>query len=109
MSAPAGPLAILLTAAPPAAGVDTAWRMARAAVSRGHGAVIFMMDDGVHAAAALAERVRILGEAGGGVRLIRCGQDARNRRAAAADPVTDGSQADWARAVAAAGRVITLN
>lgn len=100
-----GGLAVLLTAAPPAAAVETAWRLARAAVARGRAAGIFMMDDGVHAAAPLAERAAA---EGGGVGLVRCVQDARQRRAADAPGVLEGSQADWARMVAEAARVLSL-
>lgn len=101
----AGGLAILLAAAPPSAAVDTAWRLARAALARGRAAGIFMMDDGVHAAAPLAERAAA---EGGGVALVRCAQDAGQRRAAAAPGVLEGSQADWARMVAQAARVLSL-
>lgn len=101
-----GPLAILLAAPPPAAAAETAWRLAAAALARGRGAAIFMMDAGVYAAAPLAERARA---AGLDLTLVRCAQDARRRGAAPAEGVAEGSQADWARLVAAAGRVISLS
>lgn len=116
-------LAVLLTAAPPHPAVDTAIRFALAAVEEGLNAAVFMMDDGVHAAPYLAQALRSgLGigasasgdqaEAGQGarapVRLVRCSQDARAHGAAGAEGVIEGSQADWARMVAAAKVVLRL-
>lgn len=120
-------LAILLTAAPPHPGVDAVIAFARAAMAEGLRAAVFMMDDGVHAAGRLAEalgsessgsevpRAMLGGGLGAGdasesdramVQLVRCSQDARERGAAPAGGVIEGSQADWARMVAAAKVVL---
>lgn len=99
-------LALLLTAEPPAAAIETAWRLAGAAAAKGCRVGIFMMGAGVHAAAVLGER-RASGEAEGVV-LVRCAQNARERGARGHPAVWEGSQADWARMVARARRVLAL-
>lgn len=100
-------LALLVMAAPPAAGVETSWRLASAAVAGGRRAGIFLMDDGVHAARLLGERAAALQP--GAVALVRCAQDAAERGAAGHPAVYEGSQADWARMVARARRVLVFS
>ncbi len=100
-------LAILLTASPPHPGVDTALSLVLAASGDGYGAAVFLMDEGVHAACYLADRLAERGGAGQ-VRLVRCAQDAGSRSPDPAESVLEGSQADWAAMVGEARVVLHL-
>ncbi len=85
----------------------TVQQLAQAARARQHEVSIFLMDDGVCHAPALAA---LTGETGplAGVRAVWCTHNARQRGMGPVDGVVDGSLWDWAVMMREADRVITF-
>lgn len=95
-------LAILLGSGPSSANARTARALATAALQRGHDVFLFFNDEGVHAAAQMAE----LGSLG--ARLAACAHSARRLGVPAVAGVRWGGQLDWAEAVRDADQVLAL-
>jgi len=80
----------------------TVRKLAEAALAQGHQVDIFLMDDGVYQAAALADL------AGKGANLAVCAHNCSQRTVERVEGVLWGSQYDWAETVAEADRVLVF-
>lgn len=97
-------LGILLTAGPEDAGVHTVQQLVQAALARGWEVALFLMADGVRAAASFSQLAREHPN----LSLTWCAYNADQLGVAAVAAVKPGSQADWAQIVDWAERVLTF-
>lgn len=100
---------LMITADPQAAAHFTAERLLRAAVARGWKASVFFMDNGVYA---LARYAQLLQDEElpnrENLQLSVCAHNCDERGHAIPEGVKSGSQADWARIVTEAERVMVF-
>lgn len=95
-------LAILLTSGFESQDKHTAYRVAEAALARGHQVELFLMEQGVYSAPYLA------GLSSRGASVVWCSHNAQQRGLPEVPGVREGSQFDWAAMVAAGDRVVSF-